>query len=271
MLFMVAAYLLSVSGASLNICEGYQPVPAGITHVPFNDLSALEQAISDKTCAVVMEPIQGEGGIHPAEPSFLEGVRALCDKHNALLVFDEIQTGFGRTGELYAYMGTGIAPDILTSAKSLGGGFPIGAMLTTSKVAESFGFGSHGSTYGGNPLACVVSLKVLEIINNHQMMADVASKHTLFRNELERINDKYRIFKEIRGKGLLIGAELVEQWHGKGKLFLAAAAEEGLMLLVAGPNVLRMAPSLIIPDDDIREGMASLERAVEKVISSNAS
>ncbi|MGI9273398.1 MAG: aspartate aminotransferase family protein [Endozoicomonas sp.] len=261
--------LFTVSvGGQPKYCEGYAPVPAGITHLPFNDLEALKAAISDKTCAVVMEPIQGEGGILPADPAFLEGARQLCDQHNALLVFDEIQTGFGRTGELYAYMGTHVVPDILTSAKALGGGFPIGAMLTTAKVADSFGFGSHGSTYGGNPLACAVSLKVLEIVKDDHLLANVSSKHDLFRRELENINKKHGVFKDIRGKGLLIGAELVEEWHGKGKDFLAAAAKEGVMLLVAGPNVLRFAPSLIIPDDDIREGMAALERAVARVVAS---
>ena len=259
--------LFTVSvGGQPKYCEGYAPVPAGITHLPFNDLEALKAAISDKTCAVVMEPIQGEGGILPADPAFLQGVRELCDQHSALLIFDEIQTGFGRTGELYAYMGTDVVPDILTSAKALGGGFPIGAMLTTAKIADSFGFGSHGSTYGGNPLACAVSLKVLEIIKDDHLLANVTSKSGLFRRELQNINKKHGVFKEIRGKGLLIGAELEKEWHGKGKDFLAAAAKEGLMLLVAGPNVLRFAPSLIIPDGDIREGMAALERAVSQVL-----
>lgn len=253
-------------GGQPKYCEGYAPVPGGVTHIPYNDLDALKAAISDKTCAVVLEPIQGEGGVTPADPEFLRGVRALCDQHNALLVFDEVQTGVGRTGEFYAYMGTDVTPDILTSAKALGGGFPVGAMLTTTKVANSFNFGSHGSTYGGNPLACAVALEAINLIHDDQVLANVSSKHHLFRSELERINEKHNIFKEVRGKGLLIGAELTEEWHGKGKEFLAAAAEEGLMLLVAGPNVLRMAPSLIIPDEDIREGMAALERAIAKVL-----
>ena len=254
-------------GGQPKYCEGYAPVPGGVTHLPYNDLDALKATISDKTCAVVMEPIQGEGGVKSADPEFLKGVRALCDQHKALLVFDEVQTGVGRTGEFYAYMGTDVVPDILTSAKALGGGFPVGAMLTTTEVANSFGFGSHGSTYGGNPLACAVALEAINLIHDDQVLANVSSKHELFRAELERINEVHGIFKEVRGKGLLIGAELVEEWHGKGKEFLAAAAEEGLMLLVAGPNVLRVAPSLIIPDEDIREGMAVLERAVAKVLS----
>ena len=252
-------------GGQARYCEGFAPVPAGVTHLPFNDVEALKNTISDKTCAVVLEPIQGEGGVLPATREFLKAARALCDQHNALLIYDEVQTGVGRTGEFYAYMSTGVTPDILTTAKSLGAGFPIGAMLTTTQVASSFGFGTHGSTYGGNALACAVALETISLINDDQLLANVATKNQLFRRELQSINDEFGVFTEIRGKGLLIGTELTPEWHGKGKDFLAAAATEGLMLLVAGPNVLRMAPSLIIPDDDIREGMAALRRAVAKV------
>ena len=254
-------------GGQKKYCEGFEPVPGGVLHTTYNDLDALKAIISDRTCAVVLEPIQGEGGVIPADPEFMKGVRALCDQHDALLVFDEVQSGMGRTGELFAYMGLGVTPDILTSAKSLGGGFPIGAMLTTSKVAESLGFGTHGSTYGGNPLACAVALEVIKIINDPKLLNNVSKKHDRFRKHLEAINSKYGIFTEVRGKGLLMGAELVEKYHGLGKDILAAAADEGLMMLVAGPNVLRFAPSLIIPDEDIDEGMARLERAVAKVVS----
>ena len=246
--------------------EGFAPLPEGIKHVPFNDLDALKQSISGKTCAVVMEPIQGEGGVRPATQAFLEGARALCDEHNALLVFDEVQTGVGRTGQLYAYMHTTVTPDILTTAKALGGGFPVGAMLASDKVAGSLSFGTHGSTYGGNPLACTVALEALNIINSDQLLAGVSRKHDLFKRHLLYINEKYNIFQDIRGKGLLIGAELKEAWHGKAKEFLAAAGSKGVMLLIAGPNILRMTPSLIIPDEDIQEGMAKLDKAIAKVL-----
>lgn len=260
--------LFTVSvGGQAKYQEGFAPLPAGIKHLPFNDLQALEAAMSEKTCAVVIEPIQGEGGIFPASPEFLAGARALCDRHKALLVFDEIQTGVGRTGQLYAYMDSGISPDILTSAKALGGGFPIGAMLATDRVASSFSFGTHGSTYGGNPLACAVALAAFNLISNDQLLADVSRKYDLFKRHLQAIHSKHQIFADIRGKGLLIGAELVPQHHGRGKDFLAAAASEGLMLLVAGPNVLRMTPSLIIPDEDIQEGMEKLDEAVAQVLS----
>ncbi len=259
--------LFTVSvGGQKKYREGFEPVPKGITHTKYNDLEALTSVISERTCAVVIEPIQGEGGVIPADLEFLKGVRALCDQHNALLVFDEIQTGAGRTGHLFAYMGMGVTPDILTSAKALGGGIPIGAMLTTAKIAESFGFGTHGSTYGGNPLACAVSLEAIKLINTPEVLEGVGHKHRLFRQHLEKINEEFGIFKEVRGKGLLIGAELTETYHGRGKDFLAAAAQEGLMLLVAGPNVLRLAPSLIVSDQEINDGMNRLKRAIAKVL-----
>ncbi|MEH6649082.1 MAG: aspartate aminotransferase family protein [Motiliproteus sp.] len=259
--------LFTVSvGGQPKYREGFEPVPQGISHVPYNDLEALKAAISDNTCAVVMEPILGEGGIIPADTEFARGVRELCDQHNALLVFDEIQTGVGRTGKLFSYMGLGVTPDVLTSAKALGGGFPIGAMLTTAKISESLGFGTHGSTYGGNPLACAVAEAVLDIIDTPEVLDGVTQRHALFVAELQKINAKHGVFNEIRGEGLLIGAELIEALHGQGAKFLAAAREEGLMLLVAGPNVLRMTPSLIIPEQDIVEGIQRLERAVAKVL-----
>jgi acetylornithine/N-succinyldiaminopimelate aminotransferase len=259
--------LFTVSvGGQQKYREGFEPVPEGITHLPFNDLSALKAAISDRTCAVVLEPIQGEGGITPADPDFVRGARALCDQHNALLVFDEIQTGVGRTGHLYAYMGLGVTPDILTTAKALGGGFPIGAMLTTTHIAKSLGFGTHGSTHGGNPLGCAVALEVLEHIDQAALLAGVKHRHHLFVEALGEINARHHLFTEIRGQGLLIGAELIEPWHGQAGRLLAAAREEGLMLLVAGPNVLRIAPSLIIPERDIQEGMSRLERAITSTL-----
>lgn len=241
---------------------GFEPVPAGITHVPYNDIEALKAAISDKTCAVVMEPVQGEGGITPADPVFAQQVRELCDQYNALLVFDEVQTGVGRTGSLYAYMNLGVTPDVLTTAKALGGGFPIGAMLTTAKCAQSLGFGTHGSTYGGNPLGCAVAEAVLDEISRPSVLEGVKQKHQLFREGLEAINAKYKVFKEVRGMGLLIGAEVVEEYAGNAKAFVNAGLEQGVMVLVAGPNVVRFAPSLVIPDEDIREGLARLEKAI---------
>lgn len=258
--------LFTVSvGGQPKYREGFQPTPAGITHLPFNDIDALKGTISDKTCAVVLEPIQGEGGIITADSEFLKAVRTLCDKHNALVVFDEVQTGVGRTGKLYAYMDTEITPDIMTTAKALGGGFPIGAMLTKTNIAQSLGFGTHGSTSGGNPLACAVAKEVLDHVDD-ALLQGVQHRHDLFVQCLASINSKYEIFKEIRGKGLLIGAVLSDAWAGKAKLFLQAAIRHSLMCLVAGPDVIRIAPSLIISDGDIHEGMHRLEAAIAEVV-----
>ncbi|MFC6671181.1 aspartate aminotransferase family protein [Marinobacterium aestuariivivens] len=259
--------LFTVSvGGQAKYREGFEPVPAGISHVPYNDIEALRNAISERTCAVVMEPVQGEGGVVPADPEFARAVRELCDEHQALLIFDEVQTGVGRTGSLYAYEALGVTPDILTTAKALGGGFPIGAMPTRREIAKSLNIGSHGTTYGGNPLGCAVAKAVLDIVDDPELLDGVKRKQQLFVEQLEAINQRHHCFREIRSAGLLIGAELAENLQGQAPKFLAAARDLGLMLLVAGPNVLRMTPSLIIPDEDIRAGMALLDQAVARVL-----
>jgi acetylornithine/N-succinyldiaminopimelate aminotransferase len=245
--------------------DGFGPKPGAVEHVDYNDLAALEKLMSDQTCAVMMEPLQGEGGVISPDADFVKGVRALCDKYNALLVFDEVQTGFGRTGSLYAYQQLGVSPDILSTAKALGGGFPIGAMLTTDEIAQHLKPGTHGSTYGGNPLACAVAEAVFDVVNTSDVLEGVKVREQLFKNKLQEINEKYGIFKDIRGKGLLIGAELNEKFDGKARDFLNAAADEGTMVLIAGPSVIRFTPSLIIPEQDIVEGLARFERAVAKL------
>jgi acetylornithine/N-succinyldiaminopimelate aminotransferase len=248
--------------------EGFGPKPGAIEHCEFNNLTMLESMMSERTCAVMMEPLQGEGGIIVPEPDFVKGVRALCDKHNALLILDEVQSGVGRTGHLYAYMEYGITPDLLTTAKSLGGGFPIGAMLATDEVAKSLKPGTHGSTYGGNPLACAVAERALDVINKPEILADVKRKEALYREILTKINDKYHVFSEVRGKGMLLGCALNEKYNGRARDFMVAANDEGLMCLVAGINVVRFAPSLVIPDEDIIEGLARFERAIAAVVAS---
>ena len=260
--------LFTVSvGGQPKYLEGFEPAPGGIFHADFNDLASVEALISDRTCAIVVEPVQGEGGILPAEPGFLEGLRELCDRHKALLVFDEVQTGVGRTGDLYAYQQYGVTPDILTTAKALGGGFPVGAMLTRADIAASLAMGTHGSTYGGNPLACAVADKVLEIISDPAVLNGVKNRHDRLVAGLEAINKQYPIFEQIRGRGLLIGGVLNSEWKGKAKEFLTAGLEEGVMVLVAGPDVVRLAPSLIIPNEDIDAALERFQRAVARVAS----
>ncbi len=254
-------------GGQPKYTEGFEPLPPGITHVPFNDLAAFTAAISDRTCAVILEPVLGESGVISATPEFLQGVRELCDRRQALLIFDEVQCGNGRSGQLYAYMACGVIPDILTTAKGLGGGFPISAMLTTAHIAASLNVGAHGTTYGGNPLGCAVANAALEIFSDPAILAGVRHKHGLFMAGLSRINQRLGVFQEVRGMGLLLGCELVETWRGRSRDFIKAALDEGLLILVAGPDVIRLAPSLIIPDELIAEGLNRLERAIARLLS----
>jgi acetylornithine/N-succinyldiaminopimelate aminotransferase len=252
-------------GGQAAYSDGFGPKPGDIDHAEYNNLDSLKALMSDKTCAVVMEPLQGEGGVVSPTDEFAKGVRELCNQHNALLIFDEVQTGVGRLGELYAYMGLGVTPDILTTAKALGGGFPIGAMITTNEIAQHLKVGTHGSTYGGNPLACAVAEAAFDTVNTAEVLDGVKAKAKLYVAGLNAINVKYHMFSEIRGKGLLIGAVLTEAYQGRAKELLNAALEEGLMTLIAGANIMRFAPSLVIPDEDIVEGLARFEKAVAKL------
>ena len=264
--------LFTVSvGGQASYREGFGPLPGAITHLPFNDVGALEAAFSSRTCAVMVEAIQGEGGVRDATPEFLEAIRRLCDTHDALMIMDEVQTGVGRTGYLYAYQAYQVIPDILTTAKALGGGFPVAAMLCRAEVGKSLGIGTHGSTYGGNALACAVAGAALDLINTPEVLNGVEERRQRIVAGLEEIDARQGmgLFSEIRGRGLLMGCVLREQWAGRAREFLNAAQAEGLLLLVAGADVIRMAPSLVIPSEDIDEGLARFARAVESVVASN--
>ncbi|KJV39451.1 aspartate aminotransferase family protein [Acinetobacter brisouii] len=254
------------AGGQPKYSQDFAPLPEGIQHVAYNDLDAAAAVINDKTCAVIVEPIQGEGGVLPADAEFLKGLRELCDRHNALLIFDEVQTGVGRTGALYAYMNTKVVPDVLTTAKALGGGFPIGAMLTTDALAKVLTVGSHGTTYGGNPLACAVANAVFDFINTPEVLEGVKARHQQFVAGIEAINAKYSVFSQVRGEGLLIGCVLKDEYAGQAKQVTNLAAEEGLLALVAGTDVVRFTPSLIIPEADIIEGLQRFERAVARLV-----
>jgi len=259
--------LFTVSvGGQPKYSDGFGPKPADIVHVPFNDLAAVKAVIDDHTCAIVVEPIQGEGGVTPATQEFMQGLRQLCDEHNALLVLDEVQSGMGRSGKLFACEHYGVKPDIVTTAKALGGGFPVSAMLTTNEIASVMAPGVHGTTYGGNPLACAVAEAALDIINTPEVLDGVALRRQLFVDALQALDAKLDLFSEIRGMGLLIGAALKPQHAGKARDILNAAAAEGVMVLVAGTDVMRFAPSLVIDPADITEGMKRFAAAVEKVL-----
>jgi acetylornithine/N-succinyldiaminopimelate aminotransferase len=243
--------------------EGYEPLPGGFRHVDFNDLGQLEAAMaSGDVCAVLLEPVQGEGGVMPARDGYLAGVRALCDRHDALLILDEIQCGMGRTGPLFAHWGDGVVPDIVTLAKALGGGMPIGAMLAGPKVAEAMQFGAHGTTFGGNPLAAAVARVVLRRLQSAEIVANVDRQSRALRDGLDALNRELDLFAEVRGRGLMLGAVLAPAYAGRAGEILDRAATEGLLMLQAGPDVLRFVPALNLADDELAEGLARLGRAV---------
>ena len=249
------------AGGQPKYRTGFGPMPEGFTHLPFNDCNALEAQISEKTCAVMVEAVQGEGGVRPICPTFFEKIRAACDRVGAALIVDEVQTGMGRTGKLFAYQHSDITPDILSSAKSLGCGFPIGAMLCKEWISEHLVAGTHGSTYGGNPLGTAIAGKALEIINTPELLANVVARGQQLMDGLNALNSKHELFKTIRGKGLLVGAVLKDEYSGRSGELSALTMKEGLMTLVAGPNVHRFAPPLIISDTQIDEALDLLDHA----------
>ena len=243
--------------------EGYEPLPGGFRYVDFNDIAQLEAAmVSGDVAAVMLEPVQGEGGVMPAAPGFLHEVRALCDRHGALLVLDEIQCGMGRSGALFAHWQDEVVPDIVTLAKALGGGFPIGAMLAGPKVAEVMQFGAHGTTFGGNPLAAAVARVALRKLASDDIAANVRRQERVIRDGLDAINREFDLFDEVRGRGLMLGAVLKPAYAGRAGEILDHAAGNGLLLLQAGPDVLRFVPALNVSDEDVSEGLLRLRSAL---------
>jgi len=246
---------------------GYEPLPGGFRYVDFNDLDALEAAMAGgDVCAVMLEPVQGEGGVMPARDGYLAGVRALCDRHDALLVLDEIQCGMGRTGPLFAHWSDGATPDIVTLAKALGGGIPIGALLAGPKVAEAMQFGAHGTTFGGNPLAAAVARVVLRRLQSPEIVANVDWQSAVLRAALQAVDAELDVFAEVRGRGLMLGAVLAPKYAGRAGELLDLAAAEGLLLLQAGPDVLRFVPALNITEGEVAEGLGRLERALRAFV-----
>ncbi|MDR7100726.1 acetylornithine/N-succinyldiaminopimelate aminotransferase [Lysobacter niabensis] len=243
--------------------EGYEPLPPGFRYSDFNDLDAAAAAMATgDVCAVLVEPVQGEGGVTPATPEFLHGLRALCDRHDALLVFDEIQCGMGRTGQLFAAHAYNVTPDVVTLAKALGSGFPIGAMLVGGKAADVMQFGAHGTTFGGNPLATAVARAALRELTSPALLANVAKQSQAIRDGLAAIDAEFGMFSEVRGRGLMLGAQLRERHAGKAGEILDHCVEHGLLTLQAGPDVLRFVPALNIGDADVAEGLARLRAAI---------
>ena len=243
--------------------EGFEPLPGGFRYSTFNDLDAVAAEFgSGDIAAVLVEPVQGEGGVMPAAPGFLSGLRALCDQHDVLLVLDEIQCGMGRTGTLFAHWQDEVTPDIVTLAKALGAGFPIGAMLAGPKVAEVLGFGSHGTTFGGNPLAAAVARVALRKLASPAIEANVNRQSEVIRDGLSALNAELDLFVGIRGRGLMLGAVLKPELAGRAGEVLDHAARAGLLILQAGPDVLRFVPPLNISDEEVADGMQRLGTAL---------
>ncbi len=252
--------------------EGYEPLPSGFRYVDFNNPTQLEVAMAcGDVAAVMLEPVQGEGGVTPVAPGYLQQVRELCDHHNALLVLDEIQTGMGRTGTLFAHWQDGVTPDIVTLAKALGGGFPVGAMLAGPKVADVMQFGAHGSTFGGNPLAAAVARAALRKLNSHAVASNVGRQSAALREGFASINAELDLFSEVRGRGLMLGAVLKPAYAGRASEVLDLAAAQGLLVLQAGPDVLRFVPALNITDEEVAEGLKRLRLALRDFVAKTRS
>ncbi|MTE01987.1 acetylornithine/succinylornithine family transaminase [Paracoccus sp. YIM 132242] len=246
------------AAGSEKMTKGFGPLMPGFRTLPWGDHDALRAAVGDRTAAIMIEPVQGEGGIRPLPDMCLRGLRELCDQHGALLVLDEVQCGMGRTGRLFAHEHAGIAPDIMMVAKGIGGGFPLGAVLATEKAAAGMVAGTHGSTYGGNPLACAVGARVMEIVANDAFLAEVNRKAALFRQRLEGLVAAHPdVFETVRGQGLMLGLKCKVAPTDVVK----AGYAQHLLTVPAADNTLRLLPPLNIADDEIAEAVARLDRA----------
>ncbi len=244
------------AGGQKKYLEGFGPISPGFDQVPFGDHKALEAAITPETAAILVEPVQGEGGIRVLPTQCLRGLRELCDKHGLLLIFDEVQSGVGRTGKLFAHEWAGVTPDIMAVAKGIGGGFPMGAFMATSEAAKGMTAGTHGSTYGGNPLAMAVGNAVLDIVSDQAFLEHVEKTGLLLKQRLAELKDRFpSVIAEIRGKGLLLGIRTV----GANTDLVAELREQGLLTIGAGDNVVRLLPPLIIGEADVAEAMSRLE------------
>ena len=232
---------LSVTGQP-RYWEGFKPLLEGVTFIPPNDLKALEDAFNEKVCALILEPIQGEGGVYPLNRDFLEKGKELCQKYKALLIFDEIQTGIGRTGKLFAYEHYGIEPDILCTSKALANGLPLSAIIAKNEIMEALKPGSHASTFGGNPIACAVALKVLEMVSEKSFLEEVSLKGRVLMEKIEKIDPNKKFIKEVRGKGLLIGIE----FHETAQPVYAGLLKKHILVTQPKPNIIRLTPPLII-------------------------
>jgi acetylornithine/N-succinyldiaminopimelate aminotransferase len=253
------------AGGNKKYLDGFGPVAEGFDHIPAGDLEVVKRTIGPATAAILIEPIQGEGGVRVIPNQFLQGLRELCDQHGLLLMFDEVQTGVGRTGRFFAYERTGVTPDIVGLAKGLGGGFPVGACLATAEAGKGMTAGTHGSTFGGNPLAMAVGNAVLDVLQAPGFLDEVRRKSLLLRQRLAEIQDRHPdVIAEVRGDGFLVGLRTNVP---NGDLVDALRAQH-VLAVAAGDNVVRLLPSLIISDAEISEGIARLDRAATAIAQS---
>ncbi|MBA2840111.1 acetylornithine/N-succinyldiaminopimelate aminotransferase [Methanococcus maripaludis] len=239
--------------------EGFEPLPTGFKYIPFNDIEALKAGISEKTSAIMIEPVQGEGGIHPADKEYLKAVRKLCDENNIVLIFDEVQCGMGRTGTVFAYEQYGVLPDIVTLAKGLGGGFPIGAMVAKSEIASVFTPGSHGTTFGGNPLACASSAAALDVISG--LLDNTVEMGEYFKNSLKTLEEKYEFVKEVRSLGLMVGVELTFN----GSDIVSKMFQKGFLINCTSDTVLRFLPPLMVKKEHIDAMISALDEVFSEI------
>jgi len=254
------------AGGQKKYLEGFGPPVEGFDQVPFADLDATKQAIGPHTAAILIEPVQGEGGVRVVPLGFLKSLRALCDQHDLVLVFDEVQSGMGRTGDLFAYQRTGVTPDVMGVAKALGGGFPVGACLATAEAAKGMVAGTHGSTFGGNPLAMAVGNAVLDVMLEPGFLEEVRRKALLFKQRLAEIKDRHpAVICELRGEGLLLGLRTSVP-NGE---FVAALRAENMLAAAAGDNVVRMLPPLVVTEADLGEAIQRIDRAATRIEQTN--
>ena len=254
--------LATVAATAQAWCqEGYDPLPVGFAYADYNDLESLKAAITDKTVAVLLEAVQGEGGVTPATDDFMKGVRAICDEKNLLMIVDEVQTGLGRTGTWFAWQGYGVQPDLFTCAKALGGGLPMGALVSNAKLADVFTPSSHASTFGGNPVAAAAANAVISVIEEDGLLENVAKVGALLKEALQSFVDKHDKLLEVRGKGLLLGLVV----DGDAKEVVDALAGQGLLALTAGPHVVRFLPPLCLGEDDLEDAVDMISDALDGV------
>lgn len=244
-----------------KLSKDFKPLPPGFKHVPFNDLKAMENAVNDDTAAIMLEVLQGEGGIHPATQEYMDGIQELCNNRNILLIIDEVQTGIGRCGEFFAFEKYGIKPDIVSLAKGLGGGVPIGATLATEEVASGFEPGDHGSTFGGNPLACAAANAVIDYIDDEDIIENTERLGNYFLNKLNTLKEKYDFITDVRGLGLLLGIELNFECGS----IVDKMRENGVLINCTAGNVLRIAPALIVTEEEIDVCVEKLDEVFSEI------